>query len=209
MLDTLLENSGYVLCPGINNYESSFTEYIRFTPKKVRIWKNPMRYDSDECSLWHRPNNVRISLEDDLFYLCQSCKALHDQSNAIKNRAIEASPGHKEKWMGTSSCRPFKYLSPASQTERISRKRSDHKKLRKALLKYEDLEVEVDAEQDSELQQLVATIDDNGQSELEKIFAEAGECGEELRSIWEKDVTLRSEFFQDQMKNSRCNNSHN
>ena len=154
-----------------------------------------------------RPNNVRIAQEDDLFDLCQNCKALHHQLNAIKKRALEASPGHKEKWMGTSSCRPFKYLSPASQTERISRNRSDRKKLRKALLKYEDLEVEVDAEQDSELQQLVATIEDNGQSELEKIFAEAGECGDELRSIWEKDVTSRREFFQDQMKNSRCNNS--
>ena len=35
MLDTLLENSGYVLCPGIKTYESTFSEYIRFNPKKV------------------------------------------------------------------------------------------------------------------------------------------------------------------------------
>ena len=58
--------------------------------------------------------------------------------------------------MGTSSRRPYKYLSPASQTERISRNHSNRMNLRKALLKYENLQVDVDAEQDSELQQLVA-----------------------------------------------------
>ena len=194
MLDTLLENSGYVLCPGIKSYESKFSDHIRFTPKKLRVWKNPVRYDSDECSLWHKPNNLRCSPDDDLFDVCTSCKTLNHQLNTIKKRAIEASPGHKEKWLDSSSCRPFKYLSPASQTERISRNRTDRKKLRKALMKYEDLDVDVDSEQDTELQQLVTTIDNKGQNELEKIFAEAGECGDELRSIWEKDVALRKVF---------------
>ena len=52
--------------------------------------------------------------------------------------------------------------------------------------------------------QLVTTIDEKGQSELENIFAEAGECGEELRTTQEKDVTLRKQFFQDQARNSKC-----
>ena len=72
-------------------------------------------------------------------------------------------------------------------------------------MKYEDLDVDIDSEQDTELQQLVTTIDDKGQNELEKIFAEAGECGDKLRSIWEKDVALRKQFFQDQLRNSECN----
>ena len=203
MLDTLLENSGHVLCPGIKSYQSNFSDHIRFTPKKLRIWKNPVRYDSDECSLWHKPNNTRCSLDDDLFDVCTSCKTLKHQLNAIKKRATEASPGHKEKWVDSSSCRPFKYLSPASQTERISRNRTDRKKLRKALMKYEGLNVNIDSEQDAELQQLVATIDDKGQGELENIFTEAGECGDELRSIWEKDVASRKQFFQDQVRNSK------
>ena len=37
MLDTLLVNSGYVLCPDIKTYESSFSEYICFIPKNLRI----------------------------------------------------------------------------------------------------------------------------------------------------------------------------
>ena len=74
MLDTLLENSRYVLCSGIKSYESNFSDHIRFTPKKLRVWKNPVRYDSDECSLWHKPNNTRCSLDDDLFDVCTSCR---------------------------------------------------------------------------------------------------------------------------------------
>ena len=105
---------------------------------------------------------MHCSPDDDLFYLCTSCKTLNNQLNTIKKRAIEASPGHKEKWVDSSSCRPFKYLSPASQTERISRNLTDRKKLRKALMKYEDFDVDVDSEQDVQLQQLVTTIDDKG-----------------------------------------------
>ena len=37
MLDTLLVNSSYVLCPDIKTYESSFSEYISFIPKNLRI----------------------------------------------------------------------------------------------------------------------------------------------------------------------------
>ena len=70
-------------------------------------------------------------------------------------------------------------------------------------MKYEDLNVDVDSEQDAELQQLVATIDDKGQGELEKIFTEAGECEDKLRSIREKDVASRKQFFQNQVSNSK------
>ena len=69
-------------------------------------------------------------------------------------------------------------------------------------MKYEGLDVDVYSEQDAGLQQLVTTIDNKGQSELEKIFAEAGEYGDELWSIWEEDVALRKQFFQDQLRNS-------
>ena len=65
------------------------------------------------------------------------------------------------------------------------------------------MKMDIDSEQDAELQQLVATIDDKGQCELENIFTEAGECGDELRSIWEKDVASRKQFFQDQVRNSK------
>ena len=51
---------------------------------------------------------------------------------------------------------------------------------------YEDLDVDMDLEQDT-------TIDDKGQSELEKIFAEVGECGDEL-SIYRKKM-LKTGFF--------------
>ena len=50
-----------------------------------------------------------------LINLCPSCKELHFQLVAIKNRALETSPQHKAKWKDPSSNRPFKFLSPVSQ----------------------------------------------------------------------------------------------
>ena len=60
--------------------------------------------------------------------------------------------------------------------------------------------------QDNELQHLIREIQKNGQSHLEGVFREADESGEgvgdELRRVWERDATLRKEFFEDQLKNS-------
>ena len=38
ILDTLLASSGYVLCPGIRDYDSQYGESIRFKSKNLRIW---------------------------------------------------------------------------------------------------------------------------------------------------------------------------
>ena len=40
------------------------------------------------------------------------------------------------------------------------------------------LDVDVDSKQDTELQQLVTTSDEKGQSKLENIFVETSECRE-------------------------------
>lgn len=80
-------------------------------------------------------------------------------------------------------------------------------KLRKALQMHESSPFNVDLsnEHDIELQQLVTAIDNNGQADLEAIFQEAensGEgCGDTLREFWERDVTERKQFFEDQLKN--------
>ena len=67
-------------------------------------------------------------------------------------------------------------------------------------------DVQLGANQDHELQQLVAAIQENGQAQLEEVFREANVSGEgvgdELRQLWERDVILRKDFFEDQLKNS-------
>ena len=208
LLDTLLAHSGYTLCPGICFYEEEFAETIRFQSKNLRIWCHPaVRHDSNQCLLWHKPNNFQLQSTSPLFDLCVSCKTLYHDLSAIKKRAAAASPGHKEKWTESSSTHPLKYLSPASQLKKLGKKGKEVKKLRKALQMHESspFDVELSNEQDIELQQLVTAINQNGQSYLETIFQEAdnsGEgCGDTLRECWERDVIERKQFFEDQLKN--------
>ena len=200
ILDTLLPSSGYVLCPGIRDYDSQYGEFIRFKSKNMKIWMEPIqRHDSTEYLLWHKPSNTRIASNSLLSNVCANCKALVHDLNTIKTRVLAALPGHKEKWVEPSSNRPLKYLSPASQTERLA-------KLRKAVLKYDDpLDVELSGQQDEELAALVNAVDVKGKED--SIFSEADRAGEgsgdELRRAWERDVSLQKEFYQDQLKNCK------
>ena len=173
ILDTLLPSSGYVLCPGIRDYESQYGEFIRFKSKNMRIWMEPIqRHDSTECSLWHKPGNTRSASNSLLSDVCANCKRLVHDLNAIKTRVLAASPGHKEIWVEPSSNRPLKYLSPASQTERLAKSSKERKKQHKAVLKYEDpLDVELSGEQDEELAALVNAVDDKGKEDLESTFS--------------------------------------
>lgn len=207
LLDTLLGLSGYVVCPGIRSYEEHFAEFVRFESKNLRIGRYPVRHDSVQCLLWHKPHNVLLQPTSPLFDLCVSCKTLYHDLSAIKKRALAASPQHKEKHCEASSRRPLKYLSPASQSRKLQNKTNQTTKLKKALKSYESssYDVGLSNEQDMELQQLVGAIGQNGQSDLETIFREAedsGEgCGDTLREHWERDVTQRKQFFEDQLKN--------
>ena len=83
-----------------------------------------------------------------------------------------------------------------------------HVKAQRTLLQAEDThDVQLGADQDNELQRLIREIEENGQSQLEGVFQEAEkseeEVGDELRKVWERDVTSRKEFFEDQLKNSK------
>lgn len=139
--------------------------------------------------------------------MCVNCKTLYHDLSAIKKRAAAASPDHKDKWTDPSFTHPLKYLSPASHSKKLKEKGMEVGKLRKALQMHESSPFNVDLsnEHDIELQQLVTAIDNNGQADLEAIFQEAensGEgCGDTLREFWERDVTERKQFFEDQLKN--------
>ena len=204
-LDSFLAHSGYVICPGIVNYDVEFKETIRFQSKNLRVWSHPVtRYDSATCLLWFKPSNVRIPAVSPLFNVCPNCKALHTQLAAIKQRAIDNSPGHKDKWTDPSSNRPLKYLSPASQAQRVAKGGDERRRLRKTILKYEDdpLDIELSGEQHEEMKKLVMAIEEKGKDELAAIVAESGDdVGDDVMRAWQKDVSSRHEFFQDQLKN--------
>ena len=61
VLDTLLSNSGYVICPGIRDYDNEFGQTIRFQSNNLRVSTNPIsRHDSTNCCHWHKPTNLRL-----------------------------------------------------------------------------------------------------------------------------------------------------
>ena len=121
-LDTLLANSGYLLCPGISNYPERYGSVIRFNSKNLRVWGHPHnRYDAQDCQLLHKPNNSHVTPDSPLYNACSACKYLCNGLNAIKQRAESAPPSIHEQWTAPSSNRPLKYLSPNSQAQRLAK----------------------------------------------------------------------------------------
>lgn len=65
-------------------------------------------------------------------------------------------------------------------------------------------DVQLSADQDEELQQLIHAIQEQGREQLEAVFKEAddaGEVGSELRQAWNRDVEAGKDIFEDQLKN--------
>ncbi len=111
---------------------------------------------------------------------CDSCKLLYHDLVVFNNQAVSASPGHKDKWTEPSSNRPIKYLSSSSQVTRVVKGTRDRKRLRKALLKFEEdhLDIGLTEEQSDEMTQLVMAVQEKGQKELEAIIEEAESANE-------------------------------
>ena len=99
----------------------------------------------------------------------------------------------------------MKYLSPASQTQPLTKGGDERRRLRKTISKYEDdpLDVELSGEQDEEMQKLVMAIEEKGQDELAKIATECEEIGDDVMRAWQNDVSSWQEFFKDQLKNRK------
>ena len=152
-LDMLLSNSGYLLCPGICNYGVIFGQHIRFKPKNLRVWNVPQsRTDSVDCKLWHKPVHVNQKVDSPTYDMCASCRLLNHDLRVIRNRAITASPTHKEKQTAPDSNRPLKYLSPGSQAMRLQKSTKERKHLRKALFKAERaMDIALTEEQENEI----------------------------------------------------------
>ena len=97
-----------------------------------------------------------------------------------------------------------------SQIQRFVKGSEERRKLRKAIQKYEDfLDIELSCQQDEEVQKLVMAIEANGKDQLGGIISEAqqmgNEVGDDVLQAWQRDVTSRKEFFNDQLRNRKFN----
>ena len=84
LLNQLLPNSEYTVCPGIGSYPPE----VRFKTKYLRDWGQPFnRLDADNCLLWHIPNNSHQLPTSPLYNACNSCRILHHDVQVLAKRA--------------------------------------------------------------------------------------------------------------------------
>ncbi len=89
LLDTLLANSGFVMCPGIHDFKEQYEMTVRFQSKHLRVWNHPHSlHDSYECLLWHKPGNIRTAVDSPLYNVCSGCKSLRVELDAIKRLGV-------------------------------------------------------------------------------------------------------------------------
>ena len=89
LIDTLMSDSGHVLCPGIVDYEDKFKDLLKNENKKLRSWTLPIqRYDSVSCQMWHKPSNSRLPSDSPLIDLCKECRPLYQDMRILRTRAL-------------------------------------------------------------------------------------------------------------------------
>ena len=110
-LNSMLPFSGFVFCPGLKDYPTA----VHFTSKHYMAISAPYkRNQSDTCSLWHVPKNRKQMYGSHLFNVCDHCKSLYQQLEALRKRHEKFSPRTRQKWKHASSKRPLKYCSPST-----------------------------------------------------------------------------------------------
>ena len=210
-VESLQTKSGYVLCPGLPNYTAEFGEHIRYTPKNLRVWSIPFhRHDHHLCALWHKPSNRKQSPSSPLFNACSTCKSLYSNLQTTRKNEMGVSPASKMKRLEPSSTYPLDYLSPQSQSVRVSKAIEErHEALRKLRQRIKQTcELELEEEQHNELERLVYAISTSkvGKAHLSEIVCEANSqvagSGDVLSEVWDRDTQNRIAFYKDQVRNT-------
>ena len=196
----------YKFCPGIepSEYQSKYFDKIRYDIKNVRRTEHPFkRIDSANCQLYFKIAKNASIIEKGLECVpCSACKRLVRDLNQRVAAAV-TSPDKMKRQQPSSHC-PLKYMSPTSQKKRKENTQQERTQQIVKLQKYAHTELTLDDEQNDELTKLIATIEERGDEEVEKILKEADSsgAGEAVREIWQMDkMRMKKEFSDDQEKN--------
>ncbi len=215
LLDQMLPDSGYVVCPGIRWYDQCYADDIRYSPKglrKIAVGEKNIRHESDKCHLWHKASNQKMTIFDRRYNLCNACKALEGHLVQTAREESKVSPGSRMIRTLPSSSYPMHLLSPASQKTRVRRVLRERKHLHERIGKYSHVCVTLDDQQDQEMAEITRVIDGTPElrEQLNGLFLEADEHreghGDTLQEIWETDTEDRDKkaFFDVQAKTSKC-----
>ena len=182
---------------------------IRYQPQhytEEMVPNNVVRADS--CKRWFYMQSPKKNSVTGLLS-CPECNVFFRRVRRL-NKKNDIPKSKKMTRLDVSSQFPFKFLSPVSAKRRRNRAResrkNDKRKLVRLNAQLEKTNVTLEEAQNAEMLDIVQTINEKYQSELEKIWFEAdGKSGTEtkelMKEIWNKDTTDRQDFYHDQMKN--------
>ena len=133
LLQSLLPDSSYHLCPGL---PESIGSQLTFDVKNARKWGTPFnRFDHIHCKLWF-PLEKKLVLKSQRGITCEFCTKLFYYSNRRIKTQASIPPEEKDRRAQPSSHCPVKYLTPKSKQLRATRKKKQTLTMRKTIDKY-------------------------------------------------------------------------
>lgn len=195
MIETLLPNSGFVMCSGLDDS----AEELNINCKNARKWSFPFkRTDHVECNMWfQKPPNSSLNR-------CGKCRDLGYYIKKESQRRQSVTPERKARRVLPSSNYPISKLTPTTQRARINSIRIDRSKLAHTMKSNKKLlETSVNYSTHCELIELVSKIQRTSKEQLQTVMAEADAVGkgDMLREAWKQDVEERIAFDKDQRRN--------
>ena len=200
LLQSLLPRSSYCLCPDL---PEGLRKSVDFECKSARKWGFPLqRTDHVDCQLWFQAQvTPRLQQEP----LCEKCKSLSKYLRKMLRKRASLTPTRKRKRALPSSPCPWKYLSPATRSLRLSRTRKVKFSTKKKLDKYCQFDISVGEATHRELVEVLSAIQHKCTGELQALLAEADFAGKGdiLRQKWQQDVQEHLSFHKDQRENGK------
>ena len=193
-----MHNGRYVICPGL--------PVKQYPPpaKRLKTSSEPLLYQRDkDCLMWHVPSNRKSKAGSVTLNMCTPCKRL--RSKLEQKLSNPVSPSVKLARTSYSSSYPQSYLSPGSHILRAKSVATKRHTLERQVNKLRSkTSVHLAPEQNNELTRIVAAIEQDHLSDVEKLMEDADKegKGEIMRSLWRQDIKEHNDFFDDQKRNS-------
>ena len=210
VLQNIRVNSGFVMCPGIVDYDSIISD-IRFRPSNVKEERWPWRHVSAiKCRLWHKPRKQQANegnISESVAMVCAECKLARRNLLVVRDKRKSLEEDDRLQRQQASSKVRLSVLSPESQKarqENVRRERKNYRRMAERMIQRTSLTV--NENQNTELVALINCLESckEGQEGLTKVFNEAENhkpgTGGVLREMWHME---KEAFFKDQRKNGR------
>ena len=192
-LKQMQPNSGYDICPGVENEYIKLKDKLKRKPMVLHEWPRGIRYDHINCEIWFHSAGISSKQSSRICKNCDSLiKSMKITAKNIIKRSVKKTPPK-----GTN----LKFMTPKTRRRTLNKKSERLRKVHKKLSKYENYVCPLDSQQGKEMKDVMNQINENFSNELDQIFKE-NDKGDILKTIWENDVKMnRRDFYKDQQRN--------